>query len=122
MANEIIGWRIDPRDQARLLRRFPPRYATTVADHVTFGPTPGLTLPDIPVAEVVGRADDGEGVEALVAELNGSTERPTGGTYHITWSLAEGREAHDSNAVLAQHGWRPIGETIKVRLEPARWS
>lgn len=122
MADEIIGWRIDARDRAALLRRFPPRYAQTVADHVTFGRREGLTLPDIPLAEVVGLADDGAGVEALVVTLDGSTNRPTGGTYHITWSLAEGREARESNAVIAERGWRPVGETATVRLEPARWS
>jgi hypothetical protein len=121
MANDIIGWRIDPRDRAALLRRFPPRYAETVADHVTFGRGGGLTLPDIPVAEVVGLADDGAGVEALVVALGGTTERPPGGTYHITWSLADGREARESNDVIAEHGWRSIGESATVRLEPASW-
>lgn len=121
MGKEILGWRIDPRDREALLRRFPPRYAETVADHVTFGRGGGLTLPDIRLAEAVGLADDSAGVEALVVALGGSTERPTGGTYHITWSLADGREARESNDAIAEHGWRPIGERATIRLEPGSW-
>jgi hypothetical protein len=121
MAWVIIGWRIDPQDRAVLLQRFRPRYSNTVADHVTYGVGAGHTLPDIPVAEVIGRADDGRGVEALVVSLGGSTDRPTGGTYHITWSLDPGRRAKESNDVIAAHGWEPVGETSTVRLEPARW-
>jgi hypothetical protein len=121
MARTIIGWRIDPQDRAALLRRFAPRYTNTVADHVTFGIGSGHTLPDVSIAEVVGRADDGQGVEALVVSLGGSTDRPTGGTYHITWSLEPGRRAKESNDVIAARGWEPVGETSTVRLEPARW-
>ena len=121
MARTIIGWRIDLNDRAALLRRFPPRYATIVADHVTFGIGSGHSLPDIRLAEVIGRADDGQGVEALVVSLGGSTDRPTGGTYHITWSLEPGRKAKESNDVIAARGWEPVGETSTVRLEPARW-
>ena len=122
MAAKILGWRIDERDRESLLRRFPPRYTNLVADHVTFGRADrDLALPDIPIAEVVGRADDGDGVEALVARLDGTTDRPTGGTYHITWSLGDGREPIESNQVIAECGWEPVGDTATVRLEPASW-
>jgi hypothetical protein len=43
----------------------------------------------------VGEADDGAGVQALVVRIGGTTERPDGAIYHITWSLAEGREARE---------------------------
>lgn len=122
MTEQIIGWRLDERDRQTLLRRFPPRYVNIVADHITFGRADrDLTLPEIPVAEIVGRADDGEGVEALVAELAGRTDRPTGGTYHITWSLGDGREAIESNRMIGERGWEPVGESSAVRLEAARW-
>jgi hypothetical protein len=121
MSTPIIGWKIDAADRAALLHRFPPRYARTVADHVTFGRGAGLTLPNIKVAEVVGHADDGSGVEALVVALGGSVERPTGGTYHITWSLQPDRRPKESNDVIAQGGWQPVGESLIVRLSPGRW-
>ena len=121
MADPIIGWKIDRADRAALLRRFPPTYERTVADHVTFGRGRDLTLPDVSVAQLVGRADDGGGVEALVVSLAGSTDRPTGGTYHITWSLGPGRKPVESNDVIAAQGWRPVAEGGTVRLTPGTW-
>lgn len=121
MADPIIGWKIEARDRAALLRRFAPRYQRTVADHVTFGRGRHLMLPNVALAEVVGRADDGAGVEALVVALDGTTDRPTGGTYHITWSLDPGRQAKESNDAIAAHGWAPLTGGGTVRLSPARW-
>lgn len=121
MVDPIIGWKIDEGDRAALLQRFPPRYERTIADHVTFGRGRHLTLPAVAIAEVVGRADDGKGVEALVVALGGSPERPTGGTYHITWSLGPERRAKESNDVIAADGWQPVSEGGTVRLSPARW-
>ena len=118
----IIGWTIDRADRERLLRRFVPRYPRVVADHVTFGRA--NEAPDMPAcdrARVVGRADDGEGVEALVVALGGETGRWDGSTYHMTWSLAEGRKPVESNAVIARHGWQAIADGPEVRLTPAEW-
>jgi hypothetical protein len=77
-------------------------------------PTPELTT-----AEVVGAADDQAGVQALVVRLDGSTDRPDGSTWHITWSLGPGRRAVESNAVIGEHGWTPLPEPVPVALE--RW-
>src|SRR5438105_10104853 len=55
MADPILGWKINARDRAELLRRFPPKYERTIADHVTYGRGRHLTLPDIKLAEIVGR-------------------------------------------------------------------
>jgi protein PhnA len=63
-----------------------------VASHVTrtVEASPGDPLPPaIHHARVVGHIDDPMGVEALVVALDGSTARPDGGTWHITWSLAD---------------------------------
>lgn len=122
MAEQIAGWKIDRADREALLERFPPRYAKTVADHVTYGHVPVSDLPHHDYAEIVGRADDGSGVEAMVMELGGSSERPTGGAYHITWSLAPGREGIESNDVISERGWRPIEEPARVRLQASSWS
>ncbi|MGI8944191.1 MAG: hypothetical protein ACR2FJ_08200 [Qipengyuania sp.] len=120
-ASAILGWKIDPDDRDRLLRRFPPSYGETVADHVTFGRRDKTSaVPQVDCATVVGRADDGEGVEALVVELAGSTDRWDGSTYHITWSLAEGREPVESNAVIARCGWRET-DPEQVGLIRADW-
>lgn len=118
----ILGWRLDPEDRDALLGRFPPRYAKVVADHVTYGRA--SRAPPVPVhrsARVIGRADDGAGVEALVVELGGDAARWDGSTYHITWSLAKGRRAKESNDVIRQFGWQPLELPMPVKLEPARF-
>jgi hypothetical protein len=52
-------------------------------------------------------------VEALVVELNGSTKRPDGNTYHITWSLAEGRKPVESNIYVGRaSSVTPISITV----------
>lgn len=117
-----LGWKLDRADRSALLDRFPPRYGETVADHITFGRAEGAPpVPETDRARIVGRADDGTGVEAMVVEVAGTCDRPTGGTYHITWSLAEGREAHESNDVIAAQGWEPIEDGPELRIEEARW-
>lgn len=117
-----IGWLVDESERAALLGRFPPIYEKTVAHHVTLesGATDDAPMPPPATAQIVGEAHDGKGVQALVVELNGETERPDGSTFHITWSLAEGRQAKESNAVIRDHGWTPLTRT-PVTLRPGRW-
>ena len=119
----VTGWKLPQDDRRRLLERFPPEYENVVADHVTLrtGATSDTPLPRKPDAQVVGRADDGTSLECLVVELDGTTDRPDGSTYHITWSLGPGRTARESNDVLRQRGWEPIEAPIAIELEPARF-
>ena len=120
---KTAGWKLAPKDRAALLARLPPTYARAVADHVTLKPDPpGEELPPAPgEALIVGQADDGTGVEAMVVRLDGTTDRPDGSTWHITWSLAEGRKARESNEVIAARGWAAFDEAVPVTLVPARW-
>lgn len=118
----MIGWKLDRAERAGLLRRFPPRYANVVADHVTLATDArGDPLPGPVRAAIVGRADDGEGVEAMAVAIDGSTERPDGSTFHITWSLAPGRRAVESNDVLRELGFAALDEQVPVALSPARF-
>ena len=116
----VTGWKLDRSEREELLRRFPPRYPEAVADHVTLekGEAP---LPPEVSARIVGRADDGLGVEAMVVALNGSTDRPDGSTFHITWSLGSGRRAVESNDVLRDRGWAPFDEPVPVSVTPAQF-
>jgi hypothetical protein len=120
----VTGWKLPQVERDLLLQRFPPRYDEVVADHVTLvvGATPDTPLPrEVDKADVIGRADDGTGVECLVVEIDGTTDRPDGSTYHITWSLGAGRRARESNDVLRDKGWDYIEAPIPVSLEPARF-
>ena len=120
----VTGWKLPEVERELLLRRFPPKYENVVADHVTLrvGATADTPLPAKPESsKVVGRADDGKSLECLVAELDGTTDRPDGSTYHITWSLGPGRRARESNDLLRDQGWEHIEAPIPVELEPARF-
>jgi hypothetical protein len=120
----VTGWKLPQVERDLLLQRFRPHYDNVVADHVTLvvGATPDTPLPrEVDNAAVIGRADDGAGVECLVVEIDGSTDRPDGSTYHITWSLGPGRRARESNDLLRDKGWEYIEAPIPVTLEPARF-
>ncbi|THD61845.1 hypothetical protein [Phenylobacterium sp.] len=113
------GWLLDPAEREALLARFPPRYPVVVAHHVTlkFGDR-AAEEPQATAGAIVGEADDGAGVQALVVAVDGAVARPDGGTFHVTWSLAEGREARESNDVIAARGWRPVTPPVPLRLPP----
>ena len=120
----VTGWKLPQEERETLLGRFPPKYENVVADHVTLrvGATPDTPLPRKPDgARIIGRADDGESLECLVVEMDGTTDRPDGSTYHITWSLGPGRKARESNDVLRDQGWEHVDAPIDVELEPARF-
>jgi hypothetical protein len=119
----VIGWKLDREQRKELLQQFPPRYRNIDADHVTLRTRAAedSALPDETLGEIVGRADDGRGVEAMVVAIGGTTDRPDGSTYHITWSLEPGREAQESNDVLAGREWVALDLPMPVRLRPERW-
>ncbi|HVJ70479.1 MAG TPA: hypothetical protein VM531_03050 [Sphingomicrobium sp.] len=120
----VIGWKLDRDQRQRLLEQFPPRYPDVVADHVTLKTkSEREELPGPAEAAIVGRADDDDSLECLVVTINGTTDRPDGSTFHITWSLdkSKGREARESNDVLKDKGWEPLGTTIPIEVEPKRW-
>ena len=116
----VIGWKLDRAQRKALLDRFPPKFVEAVADHVTLKPRVmrNTDLPSESEGEIVGWVDDDAGVEAMVVRIDGTTDRPDGSTYHITWSLGKGRRAKESNDVIAKLGWSPIEPPIPVKLKP----
>ena len=118
----VIGWKLDREQRKELLLQFPPAYSEVVADHVTLAARVARSsgLPSETLGEIVGRADDGNGVEAMVVSIAGTTDRPDGSTYHITWSLAEGRHARESNDAIDRFGWQAIELPMPVLLIPKR--
>ena len=115
-----LGWKLDRAERDALLRRFPPRYARAVADHVTEKPNPPDLPRDVKVV-IVGRTDDDAGVEAMVVTVDGTVDRPDGSIYHITWSLGDARRAVESNDVLKERGWKELDHPLPVTLTPARF-
>jgi hypothetical protein len=121
----VTGWKLDAEDRERLLERFRPVFPDVVADHVTLrtDTNAGTPLPRETRGQVVGEIDDGAGVQALVVEIGGTTDRSDGSTYHVTWSLdcARSRRPVESNDVIARLGWRSLPEPVPIRLHPARF-
>jgi hypothetical protein len=120
----VTGWKLPEVERELLLQRFPPKYGKVDADHVTLrtdapAETPLPAKPE--TSRVIGRADDGDSLECLVIELDGTTDRPDGSTYHITWSLGPGRRARESNDLLRDKGWKYLEAPIPVELTPARF-
>jgi uncharacterized phage protein gp47/JayE len=117
----VIGWTLDEGERSALLEQLPPRHANVVAHHVTLATDAAdLDVPNEVRAAIVGRTDDEAGVEAMVVAIDGSTARPDGSTFHITWSLGQGRRARESNNVLKQRGWQELDHPIPITLTPAR--
>lgn len=116
-----VGWKLDTRARELLLQTHPPRWPVPIADHVTLPGAEDLPAPAHIV--IVGETDDGAGVQALVVTVDGTSKRPDGDTYHVTWSLdrARGRRAVESNAVIARCGWHAV-QAAEVATVPARWT
>lgn len=114
-----VGWLLPVVERDRLLEIFPAVHTMLIAHHCTLqhGVPHSFPLPTATEAEVMGESVDDAGVQALVLRIDGSVQRPTGGIFHITWSLNKGRLAAESNSVIASHGWHPC-DPIKIDLFP----
>ena len=121
--SHYTGWSLSESDRTYLLRIIPPSYPDVIAEHVTcrFGVDDDMPLPTETGGIVVGHVDDGAGVQALVVEIGGTTQRPDGRTYHITWSLdrSAGRKPADSNEAILELGWETFPLQFPVGLHPA---
>ena len=106
----IIQYKLTDRCRRRLLRQFPPRYKNVKCDHITleFGVPKPDKLPPLPKKLfAVGYATDAKGVECLVVQVNNIIKRrPSGKIFHITLSIADGRQSVESNQVLAKFKWK----------------
>lgn len=111
------GWRLSEQSKSVLMDCFPPRFADVIAHHVTLK-RGNQFCPVAVTARVVGYAVNEAGVEALVVEVNGSTERPDGKTYHITWSIDReaGFKPVSSNTLL-ENGFTAV-EPIEISVQP----
>lgn len=117
-----VGWKLSEKSRARLLQLFPPSFKRVVADHVTR--LPFATQHFVPwqeVGRVVGFSCDlDRGIEVLVVEIDGVTERPDGEIYHITWSLDPEKDAKPMHScdMLKTRGWNVFSTPLTIGLEP----
>lgn len=120
MAHSYSAYLIRDRDLAlgEVWSLIPPTWPERVDfHHVTFEFPSAELPPDVASAYIVGRAIN-ERADALVMAIDGSTERPDGGIWHITYSLASGVSPKDSNGAIAA-GWKTLDHDIHLSLIPA---
>lgn len=126
-AKEILtemytAYELDKKSRQLLAATFPPKYPDFIGHHITYKMVKktDMSLPSQPKSiKVIGYADDGKGLEALVVEINGKTQRPDGKLYHITWSLdkSAGRKPVQSNSLVA-NGFDPVNPPVEISAKP----
>lgn len=119
-AGGYLAYQLAGNSRIALLKKFEPKYPKVICEHVTykFPANVGDNLPpEVNDAHVIGY-QNGDGIEALVVEINGTTQRPDGRLYHITLSLdpTKKKPVH-SNDLLAQNGFMRVNP-ISISLEP----
>ena len=83
---------LTPQSRDLLLQHFPPQFDKIVAHHCTYAFPDKITPPTIQSILVIGYASNDQ-IECLVVTIDGSFQRPSGGIYHITWSLDSEKNA-----------------------------
>jgi hypothetical protein len=119
-----LGYELSHASRTHLLDKFKPKYPKVICEHVTykFPATVGDDMPPpVHEAHVVGYAD-GDGIEALVVKINGTTKRASDGKIlHITLSLDPAKKkAVHSNDLLAQNGYTQV-TPVAIELEPKQF-
>ena len=114
------GYLIPDQERSKILSQFPPKYSKVIAHHITndFGVYESLP-PEIESCFIVGHADSGDGIEALVVEVNGTVIRNDGELFHITLSLdPEKYKSKDSNNLIKEKGFEPLTSPVSIVVEP----
>jgi|SRR5271157_569273 len=111
---------LDDASRNALAERFPPKYPKFIGHHITqeFGVGKDAEVPQPAQAKVIGYADSGDGLEALVVTVGGHADRPDGKRYHITWSLdPEKYSPVDSNNLLSMNKFTLV-RSIPIHTKP----
>ena len=109
---------IDEASRARILTDFPPRFPEVIAHHITHQFPDDSLPPHQSSANIIGYAADHR-LECLVVSVDGKTNRPNGGIYHITLSIdrEQGAKPVHSNHVI-QTGWITLDAPISIAVQP----
>lgn len=111
------AYQLDSNQRKRLLKQFPPRYPRIVADHITvhFGGDQ-LPLPKMPEkTEIMGMADDGNGLQTLIVQINGNLTRQDGSIYHITWSLDPNKQTPSELDSTPNQTYKPVHSNALIQ-------
>ena len=99
-------------------RRFRPLFPKVIAHHVTYAYPDDKMPPAIASAHIVGYSSN-EKIECFVVSIDGSIDRPSGGIFHLTYSLDPEQKAtpKQSNDLLHE-GWELLEAPFKIELYP----
>jgi hypothetical protein len=86
---------------------FPASFDRIVAEHVTYAYPDPTCAPAARNVRIVGHAK-ADGVQALLVEIDGTSARPDGKLFHLTYSLAPGRKPVESNRLLETVAIEPL--------------
>ena len=72
-----ICYELEPKTRNMLIAMFSPQYPKIYADHITLKMSGINSTPPVKPekVEVIGRADDGNGLEALIVKVNDELKR-----------------------------------------------
>lgn len=111
-----ICYELDKESKSMLMAKFPPKYPEVRYDHITIQMGGlGAKVPEpAQKVEVVGIANDGNGIEAFIVRVNGAPMRQDGRAWHITASFDSSKNAPACFDVFAKSGeqeekpYRPV--------------
>lgn len=92
------GWTVVNRDEL-LAGIGGATFDNVIAEHITYRYPDSITAPPAKSAVAVAHIVSA-GVECVVVEIDGNSQRPDGGTFHVTISLTEGRRPVESNNII----------------------
>lgn len=103
------GYELTKDSRQTLAKLYPPVNPTWLGHHITekYGvpaDTPPPRQPDVVLVIATLEAD---GLEGFLVSIDGDTTRPSGGKYHITWSIDKEkgvRPAH-TNKIVDNPSW-----------------
>lgn len=104
-----------------LEERIPYSFKHKFGDHITAKYPYDKTV-DGPVEEnttaiIIPYAvlSDGENIECILVKVNGSTTRPDGSRYHITWSIDDKKKTKpvESNTIIKRY-FNDLDQSIKL--------
>lgn len=98
------GYLLSDDSRELLASIFPPKNPTWLGHHITevFGVQANHPAPEEPeIVQVIGYAEQ-DGIEGFLVSIDGNTQRPKGGLYHITWSIdkSKGRKPFHTNKII----------------------
>lgn len=104
-------------EKNKLLATIPFTHPNRIAHHITYEYGVTEQMPPTPSIVMIVGVIDKDGIQAIVASIDGTVKRPDGKIYHITWSLDPGKKAWESNTILSKYQYEKI-DPIRIQVEP----